>query len=205
MFKHEFQDRNQNIENFFLFLTESNAKVNNILFMKSSLCIAIYNNIEATAYSAFEKLHSEIKLNEFNKFSSKTKKIYLEYYFKDKKFNAENYDNFLLGSLPFPSFIEYSKNEKVFSGNVDSRLLSKTMEKYGINNLNVKKHRLESMLFIKSKRNSIAHGEVNMIEGGQNLSNQKIKILIDDTREIMMNFIEKIEIHINEKRFLSTQ
>lgn len=202
----EFQERHAEIVILFdhiEVLTESN-RVNLILILKSSLFIALYNNVEATIYSLFERVHQEALRLSYDELSKKMQIILLEYHFdKGRSVNWEQFNNLHVGHVRFPTLKEYLERLGLFSGNLDVREVRRIFLKYGVLPYTLPKNKGECLLTIKSKRNSIAHGSERMIQAGQGFKNERLRRLIDDSEEVLGHVIDKVDDYLKRRLFTS--
>lgn len=101
------------------------VKISSII--KSSIFMALYNNVEATFYSLFERIHSEASKIPFSLLDVKLATIFKKFHFDDK-----NASNDSCHELKFPTLKVYIKKKKIFSGNLDARRAMALFKAYGI-------------------------------------------------------------------------
>jgi len=207
--KFEFQNRCNTIKIFYEHIDQLQYKKKTVdisQILKSSFFVALYNNIEATLYSIFDKCHSIFIGTPYNKLSKELKDLFVIFYLKKgNKINSNVIDT--ITYKEFPKFHEYLKNFPLFSGNLDVHKVKEIYKKYGINDVElckIHKNVSTSILNIKNMRNVIAHGEKNLLQGGQNYSTKKIKVLMDDCEFFLGKCISIVEHYLSNEQYLSS-
>jgi len=205
--KSDFDDRCETIDHLHShieFMTLQPRSVTTVLILKSSLFVAIYNNIEATFFALFERIHREVNPVDYNELSQRLKIIFIEYHFnKLTSINPMALKKLQECELKFPQLVDYLTKKKLFSGNLDVRKAREIFTTYGISFFEFSPDVSESILTVKNKRNSIAHGEVTLLDASSGFNNLKMKGLIDDNRMFLSKLIENVALYIENRRFLS--
>lgn len=184
------------------YITTEPLSVKKSSILKSSLIMLLYNSIESTSFSVFERIHEELSIHTYNCLSDSIKKIYIEFYFKKNSDKMYKYhlDGTLDRSLKMPRFNEYLKKINLFNGNLDSRKINELFKKYGIEPLKSKNK--ENLLVIKNKRNKIAHGEESFKEACRSFTLSEIERLKNDTFITINELIDNSEIYLTRKLYL---
>lgn len=185
-------------------ISDVRGKIEVIVILKSSVFIALYNNIEATIYSVLEKIHDSASSQTYDELVFPLKKKMLRYSFgktaasfinnpmkvkeEEIKFRSKN--------QTFPTLPEYLRRQSLFSGNIDARKLNVILVSYGMAKLGLKKQDAEKMLWVKNKRNKIAHGEQSMSDGGQAIKTSDLKNASISVSEILRDFIDAAETYL---------
>lgn len=166
-------------------ISESKRTIKISSILKSSLFIALYNNVEATFYSIFERIHYDANKLDYNLLSDNLKIKIKLFYFKSKDIPDEN-----CMQLKFPLLKDFLKKHTLFSGNLDARKGKALFRTYGIGfDKNFEISKLNSLVTIKNKRNKIAHGELTLPDAGKNTSHQTLRGVIDNSNEVLEEFI----------------
>lgn len=156
----ELLDRQKEAKILFDFISDMSKDSKNILLspiLKSSFILLLYNSIEAILTLTLERVHEVVTNTPYKDLSISIKDIWLDYILASKKSCKKEINKLIDGEAVFPSFFNCSKQKSLYSGNIDGKLLHDLMEKYGIGCLcTPDRHRL---LYIKNKRNKLAHGE----------------------------------------------
>lgn len=199
--RNDFHNRCADIMHFhehiaYLSTQKGTVKISSIL--KSSLFVALYNNVEATFYAIFERIHSELTTIPYLKLNDKLKAKIKDFYFKDKNNTDEECQN-----LTLPPIYDFLKKINLFSGNLDARKGKAIFKTYGINfEEKYELNKLYSLVTIKNKRNKIAHGELSLPEAGKTASHQSLLQLINNSIEVLDGFIRSAELFLSRKNYL---
>lgn len=183
-----------------------NIEVVNIL--KSSFYIALYNNVEATVYSILEHIHDRLSSHGYDELNDILKKKLATYYLagcNDKNIDAIKVvsisDRIISGREKFPQFCCFIKIQRVFSGNIDARVIRNIFKSYGVNLSNLKGD-TRHLLDVTSKRNKIAHGEISLSKA-DNVKLSSLQNTMASVDAILNEVISVTEVYLNEKKYLS--
>lgn len=178
------------------------ANVHKVAILKSSFMLLLYNTIESTISLLLEKVHETASIHNYGELSDKLKLLFVEYYFVSQSGNKhkQHLDMIMLNSAQFPSFNEFDKRVKTFSGNLDAREIDNVLSKYGIGKIQSEKR--EKLLIVKNLRNKIAHGEVMFKESCRNLTISELDQIRNATVLAMQDAIAKTEHFIEQSRYL---
>ncbi|UXU90351.1 MAE_28990/MAE_18760 family HEPN-like nuclease [Burkholderia sp. S-53] len=185
-------------------VSEIRRKVDVIVVLKSSVFIALYNNIEATAYSAIERVHDRASSLFYDDLSDAFRIKMLRYafgktagaYISDADKVADQEYRFRSMGQTFPEFSDYLRRQPLFSGNVDARKLNVIGISYGMEKIPFIKGDAERMLWVKNKRNKIAHGEQSMSDGGQGIKTLDLRRASTSVGVILREFICAVGTHL---------
>ncbi|GHS84895.1 hypothetical protein FACS1894103_6040 [Campylobacterota bacterium] len=174
--------------------------------LKSSLVLLLYNIIEGTVYLVLEKIHENISSVSYNTMSDRVKKIYAEYYFafSSKNTHKDHLDKTINNAINFPSLLDYKRNIKLFSGNHDVCKIREICKKYGICSPKITKTESEKILYIKDRRNRLAHGEISFKEACRELSASELSMLIDSTFNCMHELTNNAADYLSKKQYIGT-
>jgi hypothetical protein len=67
---------------------------------------------------------------------------------------------------------------------------------YGVAKLQFLKVDTERMLWVKNKRNKIAHGEQSMSDGGQGIKTSDLELASKSVGNILRHFISAVELYL---------
>ena len=155
-----------------------NSKVESQLILKASLILMLYNVIESTICNLLTELFDTIikKNKSIDKLPNRLQDTIYTYYLKiiDKDIKKlkefRGCDNIKICNI---SYLDINKHFKLFSGNLDSKLIREISKKLGVdlpNNIDE-----PYLLFIKNTRNRLAHGEKKFSEACQDITLDEIK------------------------------
>lgn len=204
--KSDFEEKNIDIDILLNHINEvslsKGGNVHKVAILKSSFMLLLYNTIESTVSLLLEKVHETIAAHNYSELSDKLKLLFVEYYFVGQSGNKHKQylDMIMLNSAQFPSFNEFGKRVKTFSGNLDAREIDNVLSRYGIGKIQSDKR--EKLLIVKNLRNKIAHGEVMFKESCRNLTISELDQIRDATVLAMQDAIEKTEYFIEQSRYL---
>lgn len=182
-------------------VSEMRGKVEVIVILKSSVFIALYNNIEATVYAVIERVHESVSKLEYDDLIIPLRNKMLRYsfgktagaYMQDaQKVSLEEAKLRALGKR-FPGLSDYLRRQSIFSGNVDARKLNAIGVSYGMPKQYFLKLDAKRMLWVKNKRNKIAHGEQSMSDGGQGIKTEDLRCAAIAVSSILRKYISVAE------------
>ena len=193
-------------------VSETRGKVDVIVILKSSVFIALYNNIEATVYSTAERIHDCASLSTYDDLSEAFRMKMLRYSFGktaggvigDAKKIADQESEMRAMARTFPGLSDYLRRQSLFSGNVDARKLNVIGISYGMAKISFLKSDAERMLWIKNKRNKIAHGEQSMSDGGQGIKTLDLRRASTSVGIILREFALSVEAHLKTDGYRCT-
>ncbi len=142
--------------------------------LKSTFILLLYNMIESTMSMIFERVHEKLAVEHYVDLSPQLQKVWVEFFFEKnstKKFQV-HLDKTLGKTLSFPSLGDFTDRVKLFSGNLDSEKLHGLLKKYGIGVLATSGK--EKLVFVKNKRNKVAHGEESFKDSCRNLTSSEL-------------------------------
>lgn len=203
----DFNDRCETIDHLYEHIenmTKLPRSVKTVLILKSSLFVAMYNNMEATFFAIFERVHKEVNQIDYHLLSQKLKIIFVGYHFNTlKSVNPNSLKKLQSCEFKFPHLEDYLNKKKIFSGNIDIRKAKEIFSDYGLSFFEFSNITSESILTVKNKRNSIAHGEVTLLGASTGFNNVKMKELIDDCKLVLSKLIEIVEVYITRRKYLA--
>ena len=165
-------------------ILKSLKKVEESAILKSSIILMNYNIIEGTFYALLQELFDcftdkDIDIEKWHKDFASTIAIYhyknIESLKGKKIATAQNLLKFRkLNIISVPDFKEYSRVNKLFSGNLDQKQIRCISKDYfGVNYRG--KQGDKYLEKIKEIRNKLAHGELKYSEACRNFTNADIE------------------------------
>jgi hypothetical protein len=211
----ELNDREQSIIRLLTHIdevSETKGKIEVIVVLKSSVFVALYNNIEATIYSIIERMHDSISNCTYDEVADALKQKMVRYSFgksasahiQDAVKVAAEREKLISSKQFFPELAAFLKRQDIFSGNVDVRKLNLIAVSYGMQKINFERKDAELMLWVKNKRNKIAHGEQSMSDGGTGIKTTDLKRAHRSTSIILRKFITSVELFLAEEKYRNT-
>ncbi|WP_421446517.1 MAE_28990/MAE_18760 family HEPN-like nuclease, partial [Agrobacterium tumefaciens] len=187
----------------------SRGKVEVIVVLKSSVFIALYNTMEATIYSVVEKIHDLASSLEYDQLSGAYRNKMLRYSLGKRnsglirdanRVNLEEI-SFRDKKDKFPGLSDYLRRQSLFSGNIDARQIRVIAASYGVSRMSFSKRDAEKMLWIKNKRNKIAHGEQSMSDGGKGIKTDELHAASQSIDIILRTFIAEVGNHLRDGQY----
>jgi len=190
-------------------VSECRGKIDVIVVLKSTVFISLYNNVEATVYAVIERIHDSVSPLQYDELITPLKTKMLRYSFgktagafmQDAQKIQLKESELRLSQEKFPGLSDYLRRQSLFSGNIDARKLNVIGISYGLPKLAFSKPNAENMLWVKNKRNKIAHGEQSMSDGGQGLKTLDLRRASDSVSSILRAFISAADLYINNQEF----
>lgn len=184
-------------------LSSKTGNVNKVAILKSAFIMLLYNVIESTAVLTLERVHEKVIRYKYAELSDQLKTLFVEYYFfgENKKKQQSTLNSIIDNSLTFPTFEELIKKISLFSGNLDSRELTKIMGRYGIGKITSSNK--EKLLIVKNNRNKIAHGEVMFKECCRNSTFDELSLIQVAVFDALDQMILSTETYLNQRRYLA--
>ncbi|MFT2008220.1 MAE_28990/MAE_18760 family HEPN-like nuclease [Pontibacter sp. 13R65] len=199
-----------------------------IKILKSSTILLFYNLIEGTISSVLNEYFGIIN-NEgacYNNFKKEVKNIWIKY--KHRAFSVkgkkevdyivttvENVFNEIveialktikdseLGNKLIYNYEAYAAETQAneVSGNLDARKIREVFKLYGLPEINIS---CNSMLKVKNKRNSLAHGNETFAQVGSNFTVEELFRMKKDITGFLEVLLFETEGYINDKRYLES-
>ena len=183
-------------------LSKEKGSVSKVSILKSAFILLLYNMVESTTVLVLERVHEKVSSHQYNELSDKLKKKFIEFYLfnENSKKQQGQLDLIITNNLTFPLFIEYSKKVNLFSGNLDARKLSTVIDKYGIGKIT--SDNKDKLLFVKNKRNKIAHGEEMFKDSCRNLTTRELESIKVATVIALEQMLSMTKLYFEQKRYL---
>ncbi|QVI75542.1 MAE_28990/MAE_18760 family HEPN-like nuclease [Pseudomonas syringae] len=211
--KSDLLERNASINRLFNHIeevSEQRGKIEVVVVLKASFFIALYNNIEATAYATLEQVHYRLGKRQYSELTGKLQSRMLEYSFGKGRSGDLNDESkvhavrqkILAEDIRFPSINDFLKRKTIFSGNLDARRLGEIADEYGMTAPRFR-GRTDHVLVVKHKRNKIAHGELSLSDAGKGIKNNDLREISKAVNLVLEDFISAADEFLIQQRYLA--
>lgn len=203
-----FQERVNDVEVYFTFIDSyitscTNDDLNKIL--KSNLLLMLYNLIESSMGNAVQEIHNEIynRKVSFDTLNTDLKKRLIKYLK-----NNLNPDQFVKGvnNIALDIIKQCFDKQKLFNGNIDSKKIQELSKNYGFSSDTDYKqtHYGSCLVYIKGRRNDLAHGTYSFTEVGKEYSLGDLELMKKETINYLSEIIKNIERYLKNKEYMQT-
>jgi hypothetical protein len=194
--------------------------------LKSNTILLLYNQIEGTVSSVLNEFFSAInrETENYKKFNLPIKKIWLRYKHRSFSTGEKRSDDYILqaienileevidispktikdselGERIIYNYDAYSSETKTneVAGNLDARKIKEVFNLYGLPSLDI---RCDSMLKVKNKRNSLAHGNETFVQVGSNYTIEDLFKMNVEISSFLKRLLTETEDYIVNKRYI---
>jgi peroxiredoxin len=192
--------------NLLLVLTNEAGNLDNgvikAAILKSTFVLLLYNMIESTMSMIFERIHEKLENEHYQDLAPELQKVWVEFFFVRNSPNLfhKHLDKTISKNLSFPSLSDFTTRIKLFSGNLDAQKLHGLLKQYGIGVLQTQGK--ERLLFVKNKRNKIAHGEERFKDSCRSLTNSDLSQIRDAVFNALDSIVEQTDFYLRERKYL---
>ena len=189
------------------------SKLNNIL--KSSVFVMFYNIIEYTIMNIIERIHEEMKNEEYSQIKEKIRYVINNYYRKwiqklSKEELDENIKNLIWNEnikKEFSNFcLEIKKHNENYNhiwNNVKKKQINIFLEEYVLEKPKQDKNTSEEYIdYITNKRNEISHWEYSFYTLSKDINIIEIESKVEITYKYLIELIKNVEQYLEDKAFL---
>ncbi|MEG4394444.1 MAE_28990/MAE_18760 family HEPN-like nuclease [Microcoleus sp. BROC3] len=170
--------------------------------LKANGLLLLYNLVESTMRNAIVAIFDELKNQaiSFDQLKSEIKMIVLQ----NLKNRSPKKIHLQINQISTDIIIATFDGEKLFSGNVDARLIKEIAKKYGFSYQTdfAKTKNGESLVDIKDKRNDLAHGVKSFKEVGQGKTIEDLLKIKDEVIEYLRQILENIKTYLDNQEYL---
>ncbi len=172
--------------------------------LKASAFLLLYNLIESTMKNAIEAIFDELQNQgvSFDKIRPELKKIVLQ------NFKGRNPDKVLqkIVDISLDIITAGFDKEKLFSGNIDAKLIRDTANKYGFSAKTdyAKTSDGSDLLIVKTNRNDLAHGIKSFAEVGKDKSADELIEIKNKVVKYLRQILENIETYLDNQEYLDS-
>lgn len=182
-------------------LEDQSGKIKTISILKSAVIMMLYNIIESMLTLILQEIHDNISKESYQLLNFKLKKLYVKYHLTSKPTdNIKKIDGIISDDLKFPTFEEYNSKNSIFSGNLDARKIDELLQLYGIGK--IRSPNRNKFLYIKNKRNKLAHGEISYVDACRDKTINEIIIHKESVEEIICEVISLTSFYLSEELYL---
>lgn len=211
------------------FLSENgnfNIDTELVKILKSNSILLLYNLIEGTINSIMNEYFGSISNvgAKYKEFSIPIKKTWLKYKHKSFGTSTKKTDDYIIGAIEsileevvniepkeikdsqigtkiIRNYDAYSAEIRTneFSGNLDARKIKKIFKLYGLPQTD---QDCNSMVRVKNKRNSLAHGNENFAKAGSDFTVEELFKINKEITEFLKELLSETEVFINDKMYM---
>lgn len=171
--------------------------------LKSTFVLLLYNMIESTMSMVFERIHEKLAQEHYQDLVPELQKVWVEFFFIKNTPDTfqKHLDKTIAKNLCFPNLNEFTKRVKLFSGNLDAHKLHGLLKKYKIGILQTEGK--ERLLFVKNKRNKIAHGEEKFKDSCRDLTSSELFEIQQAVFSALDSIIDQVDAYLTQKRYMA--
>jgi hypothetical protein len=225
----DFNTRVQEVESYFIFLESLTKEKTKLAFLKSdgeyqleSLeseliktlkangFLLLYNLVESTMRNAIEAIHDEFRSKGvcFDKIKTNIKLTILqnlEDCFKKSSSFAKNIHP-KINQISIDIIAASFEREKIFSGNVDAKMIRSIADKYGFSHCTdcSKTKNGQNLLVVRETRNDLAHGIKSFEEVGRDKSIDQLLEIKEEVTEYLRQILQNIQEYLDKKEYLDS-
>lgn len=212
------------------FLTESNdfhIESQLVRILKSNTIMLLYNQIEGTISSVLNEFFSAITKEEedYKRFKLPIRKIWLKYKHRSFSVGNKKKDDYILETIEqildeiisikpksikddelgeklihnYDAYSSVTKSNEV-AGNLDARKIREIFNLYGLPTLD---NGCNSMLKVKNKRNSLAHGNETFVQVGGNFTIDDLFKMNKEITDFLKSLLKDTDDYIKNKEYLN--
>ena len=206
--------------------TEFNVESELVKILKSNTILLFYNLIEGTISSLMNEFFGSINKEKpkFKNLENPIKKIWLRYKHKSFGVGDKKTDDYIintiesiieeiieispksvkdseLGTKLIHNYDAYSSETRSneISGNLDARKIRELFALYGLPSIN---RGCDSMIKVKNKRNSLAHGNETFAQVGSNFTIDELYKMKIEITNFLEYLLHETESFLNDKKYL---
>lgn len=176
--------------------------------LKANVFLLLYNLIESTMRNAVEAIFDEFQSKgiSFDKIKPEIKVTILQNLQTCfKSLSAKNIHS-KISQISIDIITATFERERIFSGNVDAKVIRETAEKYGFSHLTdcSKTKDGQNLLVVKDNRNDLAHGIKSFEEVGRNKTIEELLEIKEEVVEYLRQILKNIEGYLDKKEYLDS-
>ncbi|MEG3975466.1 MAG: MAE_28990/MAE_18760 family HEPN-like nuclease [Microcoleus sp.] len=170
--------------------------------LKANGFLLLYNLVESTMRNAIEAIFDEFKNQaiSFDQLKPEIKMIVLQ---NLKKRSLEEI-HLQINQISTDIIIATFDSKKLFSGNVDAKLIKEIAQKYGFSCQTepTQTKNGQNLVVIKRNRNDLAHGVKSFKEVGQGKTIEDLLKIKDEVIEYLRQILENIKTYLDNQEYL---
>jgi hypothetical protein len=217
----DFNTRAKEVNDYFIFLESLEKQTTKLAFLdtpgqnkiksidpelaktlKANGFLLLYNLVESSMRNAIEAIFEEFKNKaiSFDQLKPKIKLIVLQ----NLKNRSPKKLYLTINQLSTDIITSTFDREKLFSGNVDARLIKEIAEKYGFSYQTdfAKTKNGQNLVVIKSNRNDLAHGIKSFEEVGRDKTIEELLKIKEEALEYLRQILENIRDYLDNEEYL---
>ena len=217
----DFNTRAKEVNDYFIFLESLEKQTTKLAFLdtpgkykiksidpelaktlKANGFLLLYNLVESTRRNAIEAIFEEFKNKaiSFDQLKPEIKLIVLQ----NLKNRSPKKLYLTINQLSTDIITATFDREKLFSGNVDARLIKEIAEKYGFSDQTdfAKTKNGQNLVVIKSNRNDLAHGIKSFEEVGRDKTIEELLKIKEEALEYLRQILENIRDYLDNEEYL---
>jgi hypothetical protein len=170
--------------------------------LKANGLLLLYNLVESTMRNAIVAIFDELKNQaiSFDQLKPEIKMIVLQ----NLKNSSPEEIHLQINQISTDIIIATFDSEKLFSGNVDARLIKKIAKKYGFSYQTdfAKTKNGKNLRAVKENRNDLAHGDKSFKEVGRDNSIEVLLEIKEEVIEYLRQILENIKTYLDNQEYL---
>ena len=170
--------------------------------LKANGFLLLYNLVESTMRNAIVAIFDEFKNQaiSFDQLKPQIKMIVIQNLKKRSLEEIHRQINEIYTDIIIATF----DSEKLFSGNVDARLIKKIAKKYGFSYQTdfAKTKNGKNLKAVKENRNDLAHGDKSFNEVGRDNSIEVLLEIKQEVIEYLRQILENIKTYLDNQEYL---
>jgi hypothetical protein len=170
--------------------------------LKANGFLLLYNLVESTMRNAIVAIFDEFKNQaiSFDQLKPQIKMIVIQNLKKRSLEEIHRQINEIYTDIIIATF----DSEKLFSGNVDARLIKEIAEKYGFSYQTdfAKTKNGQNLKAVKENRNDLAHGDKSFNEVGRDNSIEVLLEIKQEVIEYLRQILENIKTYLDNQEYL---
>ncbi|WP_433922253.1 MAE_28990/MAE_18760 family HEPN-like nuclease [Paenibacillus taichungensis] len=181
-----------------------------LVILKSNSFLMLYNLIESTIRSFIQKIYDEITIQNlgYNDIRQELQKIWVNVSYDKLGYTTTNFDQHKKKAIEMIGFVingeKISLTEKDInlSGNVDYNLIISLFKNHGLDIPTNHGSRVGAGLKeVKTKRNTIAHGNVSFIDSARDSSLLDLKVYKEEIIDYLKSLNSNVEEYISQQNY----
>jgi signal recognition particle receptor subunit beta len=174
--------------------------------LKANCFLLLYNLVESTMRNAIEAIFDELDDKKvcFDSIKSSIQITILQNMQNCFKNSSAKKIHSKISNLSLDIIKATFEREKIFSGNVDAKVIKETSEKYGFscNTECSKTKNGYNLLVVKNNRNDLAHGIKSFEEVGRDKTIEEIIEIKNEVFEYLRQILNNIQEYLDDREYL---
>lgn len=176
--------------------------------LKANGFLLLYNLIESTMRNAIEAIFDEFQTKgiSFDKIKPGIKITILQNLQTCFKSSSPKNIHSKISQISIDIITATFERERIFSGNVDAKLIKETAENYGFSHSTdcSKTKNGKNLLIVKVNRNDLAHGIKFFEEVGRDKTIEELLEIKEEVVEYLRQILKNIEDYLDNKEYLDS-